>query len=136
MLWQNRQNENQCESDVNMAPLIDVSLVLVVILLLATPLAFESSIGVKNHDNSGKAADRDIDTARVEILLLDELNVRVNKTVMERAQLMSTLQPLLDQTSDRIVVIACNEGISHGAFVDVLDKAKLSGAASIAVTGR
>jgi len=37
----------QDKAEVNMTPLIDISLVLVVILLLATPLAFESSIGLK-----------------------------------------------------------------------------------------
>ena len=41
--WQNKTREHE----VNLTPLIDVSLVLVVMLLLATPLAFESSIKVR-----------------------------------------------------------------------------------------
>ena len=47
MWMQRRQTDEEGMSDVNMTPLIDVSLVLVVILLLATPLAFESSFGVR-----------------------------------------------------------------------------------------
>jgi len=39
-----------------MTPLIDVSLVLVVMLLLTTPLAFESSIGVDHASKSGRRA--------------------------------------------------------------------------------
>ncbi len=34
-------------NEVNMVPLIDVSLVLVVMLMLATPLAFESSLAIR-----------------------------------------------------------------------------------------
>jgi biopolymer transport protein ExbD len=39
----------------NMTPLIDVSLVLVVILMVATPLALQSSIGVSRAANGAKA---------------------------------------------------------------------------------
>ena len=41
-------------NEINMTPLIDVSLVLVVMLLLATPLAFESSIAIKKAMDSAK----------------------------------------------------------------------------------
>ena len=135
MLWHRRQQDKE-EALVNVTPLIDVSLVLVVILLLATPLAFESSIGVKSPDRSGRKAAREDRSARVELTLVDEDNVRVNKTLVARAHLMATLKPVLDNSDERVVTIACAEDISHGAFVDVLDKAKRCGAAGIAVSGR
>ncbi len=53
-----------------MTPLIDVSLVLVVILLLATPLAFESSIAIKQAAISGKQANEESKKERVEIDIL------------------------------------------------------------------
>jgi biopolymer transport protein ExbD len=40
--------------DPNLTPLIDVSLVLVVILLVATPFALQSGIGVARAPQSGK----------------------------------------------------------------------------------
>ena len=42
----------------NMTPLIDVMLVLVVILLVATPMAFQSSIGVSRAGASGHEAEK------------------------------------------------------------------------------
>ena len=50
-----KNSEEGTSSPVNLTPLIDVSLVLVVILLLATPLAFELEFGletlqVSHHD--------------------------------------------------------------------------------------
>jgi biopolymer transport protein ExbD len=135
MLWHRRQQQSD-DAAVNVTPLIDVSLVLVVILLLATPLAFESSIGVKSPDRSGRKAMRDDKSARVELTLVDEDNVRVNRTLVARSDLMATLKPMIDQSDERVVTVACAEEISHGAFVDVLDKAKRCGAAGIAVSGR
>ena len=40
----------------NMTPLIDVSLVLVVILMVATPMAFQSGIAVQSANRSGRRA--------------------------------------------------------------------------------
>lgn len=51
----NRESSEGPLAEINTTPLIDVSLVLVVILLLATPLAFESSFGVRAGAGRGPA---------------------------------------------------------------------------------
>ncbi len=122
--------------EVNMTPLIDVSLVLVVMLLLATPLAFESSIAVRKARTSAKAAEKKKAEERIELYVMSEDSVKVNRQLVARNELTRTLQPLLAANASRIVVIDCSEGVSHGSFVDVLDQAKISGAVEIAVIGR
>jgi biopolymer transport protein ExbD len=119
-----------------MTPLIDVSLVLVVMLLLATPLAFESSIDVKNAAQAARKAQKNEKDPRVELVLVSEDSVRVNRAIVSRADLSVTLKPLIDNAEERGVVISCNNGVTHGAFVDVLDQAKKSGANDIAVVER
>jgi biopolymer transport protein ExbD len=37
---------------------------------------------------------------------------------------------------DKKVMVGCDRGVSHGAFVSALDQAKLAGAAEIAVFER
>ena len=124
------------EGQVNMTPLIDVSLVLVVILMLATPLAFESSIGVRSSDAKARQAPREEKVEYVQLSVVSEDSVRVNRTTVSRARLVQTLRPILDESTRRQVLVTCQAGVSHGAFVDVLDLAKLSGAGDIAVVGR
>lgn len=119
-----------------MTPLIDVSLVLVVMLMLATPLAFESSITVKRSATAGRAAERESRLERVEVRVVSEDSVRVNRDVVARRELATTLEPLVASSVDGLVVVRCRKDVSHGAFVDVLDQAKLSGASEIAVVGR
>jgi biopolymer transport protein ExbD len=121
--------------EVNMTPLIDVSLVLVVMLLLATPLAFESNIAVKRAEAAAAAAERKEPVERVEVRILDEQRVRVNRREIPRTELGDALTPLLFGESPPPVVVVCADGVSHGTFVSVLDQAKFSGAAEIAVTG-
>lgn len=124
------------EHEINMTPLIDVSLVLVVMLLLATPLAFESSISVRKARKSAKVGQEKKVEDRVELKVVSEDSVQVNRQLVARKKLTMTLRPLMESSSSRLVLIECNTGITHGAFVDVLDQAKLSGASDIAVSGK
>ena len=133
-----KQNENGNGGmfEVNMTPLIDVALVLVVMLLLTTPLAFESSIMVRKSEQTAAKAEKKNDDDRIELRVMSADVVRVNRVVVARQDLVDTLKPLMDVETRPVVVIGCEDGVSHGTFVDVLDRAKVAGASEIAVTGK
>jgi biopolymer transport protein ExbD len=122
--------------EINLTPLIDVSLVLVVILLLATPLAFESSIAVRKSAESALAAEESSDDERIELRVFSEDSVRVNRTAVARRRLGEALRPIIESNPQALVTVACGDAVSHGAFVDVLDRAKVCGAAEIAIVGK
>jgi biopolymer transport protein ExbD len=122
--------------EVNMTPLIDVSLVLVVILMVAMPMVFQSSIGVRNAAASGRRAPSVELAERVEVAIVSEDSVRLNRSLLSREQLVNALFPLLADRTNTMVVVECADQVSHGAFVAVLDDVKTSGAAQIAVLGR
>ena len=136
MRWDRLQNNNGNFSEVNMTPLIDVSLVLVVILLLATPLAFESGFAVRETGPTAREAADEKDVSRVELQILSDSAVRVNRAVVTVVDLEATLRPLLSVGPSRDVTVGCDDAVSHGTFVTVLDAAKISGARDIAVIGR
>jgi biopolymer transport protein ExbD len=119
----------------NMTPLIDVSLVLVVILMVATPLAFQSSIAIRNAASSGRSAAENARAERIELHLLAGGVVEVNRSRVSRQDLAATLGPLLAASGSRLVVVRCDDGVAHGEFVGVLDEARTLGARQIAVTG-
>jgi biopolymer transport protein ExbD len=131
--WSRKNNGGVHE--VNMTPLIDVSLVLVVMLLLATPLAFESSIAVRNAKKTAKASTQEKAEERIELNVISEDSVLVNRQPVSRPRLGQILRPLLEDNARGLVVIECGEDVSHGVFVDVLDQAKVCGALEIAISG-
>ena len=118
-----------------MTPLIDVSLVVVVILLLATPLAFESSFGVRKTTATARQASDVKKEARIELAIESDSTVRVNRTLVAIEDLGSHLAPLLSESSTRDVTVKCGDGVAHGTFDQVLDVTKLNGAKDIAVAG-
>jgi biopolymer transport protein ExbD len=120
--------------EVNVTPLIDVSLVLVVMLLLATPLALESSFTLRSAQAAARSAPDDKPVERVELSILAEGEVRVNRDKVPMDQLGVALTPLLSSETPPPVVVTCAGTVSHGTFVQVLDTAKICGAHEIAVT--
>ena len=118
----------------NMTPLIDVSLVLVVILMVATPMAFQSSIAVSRAAASGREA-APARTEWVEVTILTGDLVLVNKQEVPRVALAPVLKARLEQSPTRRVLVRCEDTVPHAAFVAVLDDAKACGASGIAVVG-
>jgi len=122
-------------TDPNLTPLIDVCLVLVVILLVATPMTLQSGIAVSRAAAGGKSG-APTRLARIEITILDDQNLTVNRSPVTRAGLRAALRPLLATSQTRDVVVQCADNVSHGTFVSVLDEAKVDGAGRVAVVGR
>lgn len=119
----------------NMVPLIDVSLVLVVILLVATPMALQSGIAVSRAASSGQKA-LPAHTERIEVNIVGPDSIVVNRLMVSRTTLGFRLRTLLQTSATREVVVRCADNVPHGDFVAVLDEAKAQGAAGIAVVGR
>ena len=136
MRWMTRRRGGGLIDEPNMTPLIDVSLVLVVILMVATPMAYQSSIAVNAASSSGRAAKERSRAERTELVIRADGSVRVNRDVVARADLGRALGPLLEASATRMVVVRCEPGVTHGSFVGVIDVAKALGASPIAVQGR
>ena len=119
----------------NMTPLIDVSLVLVVILMVATPMTLQSGISVQGAARSGRAAAMVKKLERIEVSVRNDGYVDVNHQTVLRDSLDAVLRPLLADSPTGMVVVQCGDQVSHGSFVTVLDLARQAGAAHIAVVG-
>lgn len=117
----------------NMTPLIDVSLVLVVILMVATPMAYQSSIAVRTASSSGKVAAKPADADRVEVEVTSDGILKVNRAVVTPETFASTLRDRLGASQSRMVVVHCADQVPHGLMVTVLDEARGAGAAQVAL---
>lgn len=120
----------------NMTPLVDVSLVLVVILLVATPMALQSSISVQQAKAGARAAEVKARVERLEVTVVSPESVLVNRRMVGRDRLRFLVVSALDSSATRSVDVRYRAGVAHGTFVGVLDDLKEAGALQIAVQGR
>src|SRR5215813_4518319 len=130
-----RRHGEQGIYEPNMTPLIDVSLVLVVILMVATPMAFQSGIAVNAAGRSGRQGATHEKIERIELAVAADGRISVNRTSVAQDSLAFALAPLLRAAPNGVVVVRCDDGVSHGRFVSVLDEARQLGATKIAVVG-
>jgi len=120
----------------NMTPLIDVSLVLVVILMVATPLAFQSAIAVRSASSSGTQAATKTDADRIEVTVGADGALAVDRAPVTRETLESAIAGRLGASRSRLVVVHAAPEAAHGVVVGVLDDARSAGAAEIALAER
>jgi biopolymer transport protein TolR len=117
-------------SDINVTPLVDVVLVLLIIFMVVTPL-LEKDIGVRIPDTEQVTADPPPPLDQLVVRVTAQGEVRVNDEPVTRGELEGRLRPILERQrrpEDRIVFIAADDGAVYGVVVQVLDSAKAAGA--------
>jgi biopolymer transport protein ExbD len=116
-------------SDVNVVPLADVSLVLLIILLVLSPMAAQSMLRVQAAAAKAQAAY----PTRVEVVTMREpekvlvVGVTASGLVVDArlfgtaAELQAFLKPLLSERDDKKVFVSPELESEHGAVVSALE---------------
>jgi biopolymer transport protein TolR len=128
------QSEEETLSEVNVIPLADLSLVLLIILMVLSPMIMQSMIKV--HATRASAI-KSMDEKPPEpplILLINPDNVQLNTVrINSDLDLASKLSQALAQRDDKTVLITADPEAQHGRVVFYLDMVKQQGAEKIAL---
>jgi biopolymer transport protein ExbD len=123
-------------SEINITPLADVTLVLLIILMLLSPLAMQSMIQIQ----AAQAVATRSKTAVVEKPLFVDITpagFTVNaKAVSSEYELYRTLQRNLLGKHDKTVLVSSSPDVKYENVVRVLDLVKQSGAVSLSLVPR
>jgi len=117
---------------INVTPLVDVCLVLVIIFMTIAPFAM--IVGIKVMESRAGAAKGKVsasENVRVRLTLAGELTVnglRVNPQSLEPA-----IARALVKSKDRMVIVSADDGNHVGQVVSILDTAQQAGAAKLAI---
>ncbi|MFP4466131.1 MAG: ExbD/TolR family protein [Candidatus Goldiibacteriota bacterium] len=115
-------SEGEPITDINVTPLVDVALVLVIIFMVATPFMQESRLKVVLP----KAMTDETDNEQYVTITIDEQGqMSVNeKNVTNQGELEAVLRAKIADVSDRVIVIKADLGINHGSVIDSMETAK------------
>src|SRR5258708_3007593 len=126
--------EDETLSEVNVIPLADLSLVLLIILMVLSPMIMQSMIKV--HATRASAV-KSLDEKPPEpplILLINPNGIFLNTVKMNTdLDLAARLAQALGQREDKTVLITADPAVLHGKVVEVLDLVKQQGAEKIAL---
>lgn len=125
--------EEAIVAEINITPLTDVFLVLLIIFMLTSTAMMESGLQVKLPSAKSSAA-ANTDTQKPLFVTVDkDGQIRVNESPATDDNLGALLKAELEKTANKTVIIRGDEGILLGKAVQIMDLARNSGAEKIAV---
>jgi len=122
------------KSDINITPLIDVLLVLIVIFMVITPVTqkgFHTQVPQPSIPNQPEP--------RKEILILsvDRYGaVRLNQELLEPSALLSKLREVFSLRADRTVFVQADDEVLFNEVAQVIDNARGAGADRVGLMTR
>lgn len=122
---------------INLTPLVDVSLVLVVIFMATAPMFLQSGIIVTS--GTKKAAAEVPSAAKPEqsiVVRLEGAQVFLNQQAVTEEALPVLLRSLLDNSQSRRVIVNPAREVLHGRVVQIMDVAKQAGAENLVILGK
>jgi biopolymer transport protein ExbD len=119
-------------ADINITPLTDIFLVLLIIFMVTTSVTIESAA----HIDLPKAESTSPETKGVIVTYTTQHEIFVNSKDVPERELESTLREALGKVEDKIVVFQGDQKVLLGDMVRILDIAKRAGAAQIAIAAQ
>lgn len=124
------EDENGAMADINIVPLVDVMLVLLIIFMVTAPL----SIGGINVDlPSSKARSRDMAEDRVVLSINQKGEYFIEKMEVPAGVLDIRLKELYQQREKKELYIRADKAVVYGRVVDAMSAAKLAGVTRISM---
>ena len=107
------------KSDINVTPLVDVMLVLLIIMMLVAPM-LQKGVDVKLPE-AGNTVDKP-DNQEQTVVAVDSANrFWVNGVQVAKHEFADRVKATLEDRSDRVVLIKGDQDASYGAIMEAMD---------------
>lgn len=117
------------KSDINVTPLVDVMLVLLIIVMLIAPMMQKGvDVALPEADNSGDKPDTADQTV---VHIGPDSRLYVNAIEVSEGEAVTRLQAALESKADKIVYLKGDKEAPYGAIMKMMDALRAAGIESV-----
>jgi biopolymer transport protein TolR len=124
-------------SDINITPLTDIFLVLLIIFMVTSSVIVNSSngakAGLKVNLPQGGSADVATQANDLSVAVLSDGRLVLGGDVVTEDELKKAFEDARAKSADTMVVVQADEGVPHGKVVEVMELAKGAGLGQLAI---
>lgn len=125
------EDEDGTISDINIVPFVDITLVVLIIFMVTTPLIMKPSINI----NLPKAASgSDSTPSQLTITMTNEGKTFLNGRVVVNEEISIYASNISKTEPDIQAIISADRDVSHGQVVAMIDLIKEAGVKKFAIT--
>ena len=129
--------EEDAITGINVTPLVDITLVLLIIFMVTARFISEPSIGVSLPKSSSSSAG-EVSEKNVFLTIDQAHKIHLNNSPVPQDKLGETIRQLLLKRPDLNLIVRADKNISHGEVISILDEVRSQGVTEfgIAVEGK
>jgi biopolymer transport protein TolR len=110
-------------AEINIIPLVDVTLVVLLIFMLTAPLMYRG-VDVNLPKTSGKPTTVE---ERMVLTLSKDQNVYLNDKLVPMASLEQALRDMFKNRQDKTIYLRADQALQYGFVVETMDRVRRSG---------
>ncbi len=115
------------DSDINVTPLIDIVLVMLIIFMVITPRTVEE-MAANLPSQTKQQRPKDDKPDQLLVAAYDNGEIALNLKVMERKELFKQLRKRLRAKDKKVVFVDAHPNLEYGKVVEVMDLVRDAGA--------
>ena len=113
------------KSDINVTPLVDVMLVLLIIMMLVAPM-LQQGVSVK-LPTAENTVDKPEQQGQTVLAISKDKAVYLNAKPVQENDLARRVGELLENKTEKVVVIKADEEVEYGAVMAAMDQLRQAG---------